>query len=222
MTTRIIVVRHGNTFEAGETPLRIGSRTDLPLTQEGHAQAKRLAVLLRDKSLIPNIIYTAPLKRTSETAIQIHKTLALQSKILHAHFLTEIDYGSDEGCDEDATIRRIGRDLLKQSFDNDESFKAGQKSIEQWNLNAIPPIGWHVDVNAIKAAWVNFAYSVITECEHKTVLAVTSNGIARFSPVILNAKMDANLKIATGAACVFEHDGNEWICSEWNLRPQKE
>jgi broad specificity phosphatase PhoE len=40
--TRIVIVRHGNTFEAGETPRRIGARTDLPLTADGQAQADAL------------------------------------------------------------------------------------------------------------------------------------------------------------------------------------
>ena len=33
--TRLVIVRHGNTFEAGEPPRRIGARTDLPLTATG-------------------------------------------------------------------------------------------------------------------------------------------------------------------------------------------
>ena len=30
MTTRLIIARHGNTFEKGQTPTRVGGRTDLP------------------------------------------------------------------------------------------------------------------------------------------------------------------------------------------------
>ena len=41
--TRLVIVRHGNTFEAGEPPRRIGARTDLPLTATGVAQAEALA-----------------------------------------------------------------------------------------------------------------------------------------------------------------------------------
>ena len=29
-----MIVRHGNTFRAGETPTRVGARTDLPLVEE--------------------------------------------------------------------------------------------------------------------------------------------------------------------------------------------
>jgi len=37
-----VIVRHGNTFAPGETPRRIGARTDLPLTPGGEAQAQAL------------------------------------------------------------------------------------------------------------------------------------------------------------------------------------
>ena len=32
---RLILARHGNTFEAGETPVWVGAREDLPLTARG-------------------------------------------------------------------------------------------------------------------------------------------------------------------------------------------
>ena len=40
--TRLYIARHGNTFEAGEAPRRVGRRTDLPLTAAGRAQAEAL------------------------------------------------------------------------------------------------------------------------------------------------------------------------------------
>ena len=35
--TTLIVVRHGNTFNSGDTILRVGGATDLPLTEKGIA-----------------------------------------------------------------------------------------------------------------------------------------------------------------------------------------
>lgn len=34
-----MIVRHGNTFRAGETPTRVGARTDLPLVEEERARS---------------------------------------------------------------------------------------------------------------------------------------------------------------------------------------
>ncbi|HAO37083.1 MAG TPA: histidine phosphatase family protein, partial [Hyphomonas sp.] len=36
---RLIIVRHGNTFDKGDTVTRVGGRTDLPLSASGLAQA---------------------------------------------------------------------------------------------------------------------------------------------------------------------------------------
>jgi broad specificity phosphatase PhoE len=40
---RLFVVRHGNTFDAGDVITRVGGRTDLPLSASGKAQAEKLA-----------------------------------------------------------------------------------------------------------------------------------------------------------------------------------
>ena len=41
----LIIARHGNTFRKGETPTRVGSRTDLPLVEDerGRGIGKYLA-----------------------------------------------------------------------------------------------------------------------------------------------------------------------------------
>ena len=36
---RLILVRHGNTFEAGQKCVKVGSKTDMPLTAQGLRQA---------------------------------------------------------------------------------------------------------------------------------------------------------------------------------------
>ena len=43
----LIIARHGNTFRKGETPTRVGGRTDLPLVEEerGRGIGKYLAKL---------------------------------------------------------------------------------------------------------------------------------------------------------------------------------
>jgi len=43
MTRQLFIVRHGNTFDPGDTVTRVGARTDLPLSSSGRAQADALA-----------------------------------------------------------------------------------------------------------------------------------------------------------------------------------
>jgi probable phosphoglycerate mutase len=40
---RLILIRHGNTFEAGQKAVWVGARSDLPLTMAGEAQAHAAA-----------------------------------------------------------------------------------------------------------------------------------------------------------------------------------
>jgi probable phosphoglycerate mutase len=85
---RLILVRHGNTFEEGMTPIQVGCRTDLPLTSYGQAQAK--ALLFHADS-----VYSGPLKRHKETALVFGKNVIIEPA------LNEIDYGPWEGLTAD-------------------------------------------------------------------------------------------------------------------------
>jgi broad specificity phosphatase PhoE len=60
----LILARHGNTFEAGETPTWVGCRNDLPLTKTGIEQATILAHYLKNNNLKLVDVYCGPLQRT--------------------------------------------------------------------------------------------------------------------------------------------------------------
>lgn len=47
---KLVIVRHGNTFRAGETPTRVGARTDLPLVEE--ERARSAGRYLREKGIV--------------------------------------------------------------------------------------------------------------------------------------------------------------------------
>ena len=47
---KLVIVRHGNTFRAGETPTRVGARTDLPLVEEERARSS--GRYLREKGIV--------------------------------------------------------------------------------------------------------------------------------------------------------------------------
>ena len=64
MTTRIFLVRHGSTILSAED--RFAGATDVPLSDEGREQARKLSHRLRKEAI--DAIYASPLKRTMETA----------------------------------------------------------------------------------------------------------------------------------------------------------
>jgi len=197
----LLVARHGNTFDPGDTILRVGKQTDLPLSNSGREQARKLGVFLQENYPKIDRVFVSSLKRTQETA-----SIALPNHALEINpIFDEIDYGVDDGKPESQVIERIGEQALKQ-----------------WEEQAIPPLGWKVNPEKIIQDWKSFANNLNDDA---TILVVTSNGIARFAPSIvsevLNQHLIPSLKMKTGAISCFhlEHNQN-WQLDYWNLLPK--
>lgn len=199
MTKRLIIARHGNTFDPGATPRRIGARTDLPLSESGQEQARNLGIMLHDYRIYPDRIYVSELRRTRETARIAFPDAKPEIRI----FLNEIDHGPDENKTDDAISARIG-----------------EQALQDWNAKNIPPPDWNVNPGFLKTSWQDLADDI---AQDETVLAVTSGGIARFVPYITD-DIEAFLKthrfkLRTGAAALFEKmPDSQWKCVFWDKR----
>lgn len=207
---RLIIARHGNTFNKGETPTRVGGRTDLPLVESGREQAKMLGEYLLKFDLLPTKVYAAPLKRTMETAKGALEAAGIAADVAvePLDIFTEIDYGPDENKPEDEVVARVG-----------------QKAIDDWNAFAKVPDGWKVNPGEIISNWKSFASSLVKGKDNTTTMVVTSNGIARFAPYITD-DFDAfaashDIKIGTGCLAVFHFGATEWVCDSWNIKPKE-
>ncbi len=127
----LIIVRHGNTFLAGETPLRVGCRTDLPLVEE--ARSRRAGRYLKERGFLPDRVVAAPLKRTMETARLLVKTMELPLDVETATIFSEIDYGPDEGKSEEEImlLSRTGRRPLRRRCDGgSRARQTGDRTME--------------------------------------------------------------------------------------------
>lgn len=192
--TTLLIARHGNTFDTGDTVLRIGKRTDLPLSGSGVEQAQRLGFFLRQHYPVIDRVLVSQLQRTQQTA---RYALPHHTQEIHS-FLDEIDYGIDDGKPEAEVIARLGAQTLID-----------------WEEKNIPPLGWLVDPKAIIQAWKAFAQSQIKQGE--TILLVTSNGIARFAPALLaDASGVVSCKMKTGAVSIVEYLDDRWRLVCWN------
>lgn len=209
MRTKLVVVRHGNTFESDEMPTRVGSRTDLALVEAGREQAKKVGEYLKMNGYLPASVYSAYLSRVRETTQIILETMRLEREIEHLHILNEIDYGPDENQPESVVISRVGR-----------------HAIDEWNRVGKVPEGWNVDVEGIKRGWFDIASQVETKHNGKTSMVVTSNGIGRFCLALTGdfqkAARNYGLKISTGGICILEKENHDtyWRVKEWNIRPK--
>ncbi|CAN5410846.1 hypothetical protein BH10PSE15_BH10PSE15_16910 [soil metagenome] len=194
----VTIVRHGNTFEPGEPPRRIGARTDLPLVASGREQARALGATLHGFDRV----LAAPLLRTRATAEAILAGQPDPPAIEAADWLTEIDHGPDEDQPEDAVLARIGAD-----------------SLAAWDDDALAPESWIVDAPGRLLGWRDlWAHGA------GRVLIVTSNGAARFalrSDEALRRQAGAlpSLKLRTGAYGVIVRDAGGLRLLDWDRRP---
>lgn len=226
LETTLVVARHGNTFEKGDVILRVGARTDLPLTSEGLAQGRRLGEKLAEIGLFPTAFYSAPLRRTLETSAEIAAAQGVVAEPIVETFLTELDYGEDDGRSEAEVARRLGAIELGDAAENASSETletAGLAALKRWDAEKRLPRGWaflRKRVDRLGDDWRAFAARIVENRPGETVVATTSNGIARFATAILpsGAPLPEKLKLATGAFGVFVWNGESWRLDAWNVR----
>ncbi|MEL6662193.1 MAG: histidine phosphatase family protein [Pseudomonadota bacterium] len=196
----LYIVRHGNTFDTGDTVLRVGGRTDLPLSTSGEMQATALGIHFAVQEVRPVRILVGPLKRTRQTAEAIIASIGGPEPEIDNR-LREIDYGPDEGKPEDEVVARIGKDALAA-----------------WEREARVPDGWKVKPAALETAWKDIIADMAAH--DGDVMAVTSNGIARFALSAIGAPSPESLKLSTGAYGVITVRGFDLELVAWNVRPQ--
>ena len=178
---RVIICRHGNTFDKGDVVRRVGARTDLALSKSGIKQAKFLAEQFTPLKSGYNFskAYCSPLQRTQSTCSYILSSGHTAVAPNFLNFLIEIDYGPDENKPESDVIERIGK-----------------KAIKLWNTSGTPPQGWLVEPDQIISSWKLFLKNISDT--NDDILVVTSNGIARFLfEAVDNIEIDIQRKLNT-------------------------
>lgn len=203
--TDIYIVRHGNTFDAGDVVTRVGARTDLPLSSSGQAQAEALARHFQTTAPAGfGAAYCSPLLRTRQTAEEILERQDPPLTIETLEFLREVDYGPDENQPEDLVVARIG-----------------EAALQAWEERAVPPPGWKVDPVGLRQAWRDLFEDLASLPLTLPILIVTSNGIARFLLETITAFEiePASIKLKTGAYGHVRVRPGEASLMEWNVRP---
>jgi probable phosphoglycerate mutase len=200
MTSDLYIVRHGNTFGPGETVLRVGARTDLPLSASGEAQAEALGRHFRDAGVKFKTARTGPLIRTRLTAERIGAYQLNALSLQFEPFLREIDYGPDEGVSEARVLERLGSEALRE-----------------WEEEGRVPPGWLVEPERLEDAWRSLFETLRgTGGAH---LVVTSNGVARFARSACGDKGPG--KLSTGAFGIIRLYSDSTALLDWNVRPDR-
>ena len=199
---RVIICRHGNTFDKGDVVRRVGARTNLALSKSGIKQAKFLAEQYTPLKSGYNFskAYCSPLQRTQSTCSYILSSGHTADVPNFLNFLIEIDYGPDENKPESDVIERIGR-----------------KAIKLWDTSGTPPQGWLVKPEQIISSWKLFLKNISDT--NDDILVVTSNGIARFLfEAVDNIEVDIQRKLNTACFGLVEVSQGVTSLKFWNKK----
>lgn len=210
---RLYLVRHGNTFEAGETPVRVGANEDLPLTREGEAQARRLGEVLNDAGVVLDTAVTGPLQRTRRHAEIVLECLGSGLSPAIDVRLKEIDYGVWGGLSDEEIVRRFGPRAADElaAWERDSRWPT---ETAEWRPGAATV---RANLRALTAELE------ATLGEAGTALVCSSNGILRYflelTPGgLAEAQTTGRAKMGTGAVSMLDvRDGSARVAF-WNLK----
>jgi len=200
MTRRLLLVRHGNTFEDGAVPTRVGMRSDLPLTAKGLAQAAQFAACARAAGLALGPFVAGPLQRTRMFLAQgFGAAPRLDDR------LREIDYGDWEGLTDAEISARVGPAML-----------------DDWNKNCVWPEGqnWAPSPGILSAGAASLVRELAAGDPKIVPVLCSSQGVLRYF-----AKLDAaffaeaKLGVGTGSCCGVRIGAEGLRVDFWNDRP---
>jgi len=119
MTHTLILLRHGNS-DWNQKNLFTGW-VDVHLSEQGVGEAKNAGALLRDKNVLPDVLYTSLLARAIQTAnLALEEADLLWIPVKRSWRLNERHYGALQGMDKAQTLAQYGPEqfqIWRRSFD---------------------------------------------------------------------------------------------------------
>jgi len=108
---KLVLLRHGQSTWNLEN--KFTGWTDVPLTEQGKAEAKDAGKLLKDEKFIFNIIHTSLLKRANHTMEICLEEMGQVSVPIHYSWkLNERHYGALQGLNKADTAKKYGDDQV--------------------------------------------------------------------------------------------------------------
>ncbi|MGE0315468.1 MAG: 2,3-diphosphoglycerate-dependent phosphoglycerate mutase [Lautropia sp.] len=112
MTHKIVLMRHGESQWNLEN--RFTGWTDVDLTENGLAEARRAGALLRDEGFVFDLCYTSVLRRAIRTLWTVLDTMdAMWLPTVHSWRLNERHYGNLQGLNKAETAAKFGEAQVK-------------------------------------------------------------------------------------------------------------
>ena len=130
----LYLVRHGETD--WNLSSRIQGQTDIPLNDNGRAQARELSAAVRQRGLSPGRIYTSRMLRARETADIVAADLGMEAQILEG--VHEINMGAWEGYTWRQVREEFPQDYEKWYCNRRYQIPPGGESYEQLLARVVP------------------------------------------------------------------------------------
>jgi broad specificity phosphatase PhoE len=197
MTTRFILIRHGQT-EWNKGAERFRGHADLPLNETGLAQARKVAGRLADEKIAA--LYSSPLQRALQTAQPLANLRGLE--IQKHDGLLDIDFGAFEGMTLDEARQAFPEVAEKWisapghvKFPKGDSFKVVRSRIE----------------GMLGELASRHAGETVALCSHKVICGETLC-------VVLGLPADALWRLQQDNACIntFEKRDAGWMVTLMN------
>lgn len=206
---KLILARHGNTFDSGDKVVWLGGKQDLPLTETGLQQASAFGQALAEAQVKLAAVYAAPLQRTKQFAERAGSFVGLAGKVILDERLREIDYGNWAGLSDQEIGQRFGTDEIEN-----------WTKLSQWPTAA----KFSPDLAQVIKETRDFVGDVFQKYPKDNVLVVTSNGRLRYFLTLVEGEFDrrvkaGSFKVGTGNGCVLEVFAQGASLLAWNQPP---
>ncbi len=195
----LVLVRHGQSQWNLEN--RFTGWVDVPLTEQGRAEAKKAGQLLKTAGLRLDLAYTSVLERANQTLAEILTALGQTGiPVTRDQALNERHYGELQGLNKDETKKKFGEEqveLWRRSYDiappGGESLKdTAARTIPYFESKILPEV--KSGKNVIIAAHGNSLRSIVMQLDKLTKDQVVSLELATGVPLRYEINADGSVR----------------------------
>lgn len=184
----LVLVRHGQSLWNLQD--RFTGWVDVPLTEQGEAEARRAGELLKD--IVFDVAYTSDLQRAQNTLRLIAETVGRPLPVIRNGALNERAYGDLEGLNKARTAEKYGKD---------------QVHIWRRSFNVPPPNGESLEMTAARTLPF-FERCILGDIQDGRNVLVVAHGNSNRSIVMkldgLNEEQVLNLNLGTAIPLVYD------------------
>ncbi|MEZ6015841.1 MAG: histidine phosphatase family protein [Planctomycetota bacterium] len=208
----LVIARHGNTFGPGDTVTWVGRNEDLPLVEQGLAQAEALGDLLVRRGWRPQRVLASSLQRTRGHAERALFVAGWSDTQVEADpRLDEIDYGPWGGLSS-AQIEARGDGAALQRWADQADWPAAFAEREEDVRARVQGLATELAQAAAAAPWRG----------DQRVLLVSSNGVMRYLLDLVPGELarrraEGSFKVGTGRVGRLRWAGGRWQLLAWNV-----